>query len=470
MNVPRREKSTTGGYAPNAQVNVARESGNKRCAKAWISLLLATLLALSPLTQTAYAIEPDVEPTPATTDVADEAEPAPEIDAALAAEATFIQPLDSALVQTVTPFAQTDYSGNISQYTDTSSGAARTRRWAPSDFPGNNNLGRDPENGGYYQLARDRAQVYSWVTMPITPTAEADWSIDGYFKPDRIPSNGASNGGDFLGINVYPKDGDTAANGAVSGGGGSLGLMNTPNSYGLNLDFIQNTNYGDPSPGPFGAFRWTDSSSGNLAWMGNRSNLYTRSGNITGSADMRNWKLPIKYTLTYHYNGGNPYFTGGLDDKNGNSWTFDTRSTGGDSLPITVPTSRYWNVVLISANGSNYQNTIGSLDNFSGQIAATTNRVRYYLDGTTTEIAPSTTILGGVGETITIRGADNNDSSSSTFSFNGNVPVGVQSQYANGYHAKRIIDGNDQTTAKFTFVKNDAGPYEVYTRFSIFYA
>ncbi len=376
--------------------------------------------------------------------------------------------LDFSGTPTVAHAAQTDFPGNISQARDAGGGAGRTQSFDRNYFRGTPNNGQDPEGGNYYQLAIDASNQYSWRTMPITPSAEADWSVDGYFSEDRIAPNNSPNGGDFIAINIYPRDADQAGAASASGGGGGLGLVGTPGAIGIGMDFVQNNNYNDPAPGPFGYFRWSGAQ-GTPQPMGNRTGLYTN-GTSTQYSNLTQWSLPVKYRVNYVYNNGSPYYTGSLDDRFGRSWNFDTRNTGGDALGIGVPSSRYWNVALMSANGDNHQNFRGSIDRFTGQLAASTYNVNYILDGTNNQIAPSTTILSGVDQRLTIRGAVNNDVANSTWSYNGNPPVGVQSQYQNGYHVSRTWDYADNSANGLRFQKNDSGPYAIRGNFDVYYA
>ncbi len=365
--------------------------------------------------------------------------------------------------------AQINYDGNISNYQDSSSGQGRTKTFSgDKDFPGTPNNGQDPAGGNYYQMAIDAQNQFYYVSMPMSMNALADWSVTGHFAPDRITNNGAMNGGDFIGINLYPRDAGSAANDSRAGGGGGLGLVGTRGAYGLNLDFFQNTNYGDPASGPYGAFRWTDGN-GDLSWMGNRPNLFTRSGTV-GQPDLRQWILPIRYTLRWFYNNGNPYITGELaGGGEGNWFQFDTRNTGGEALPLTVPASGYFNVALMSANGTFHQNFKASVDQLRGEVAASTTQVRYYLDSPRAELAPNSTILGGVGESIGIRGASTNVAND-TYSYNGNVPANAYAQYKNGYHASRTYNYSDGKS-DLTFPRaEDGNPYNIINTWDIYYA
>ncbi len=356
-----------------------------------------------------------------------------------------------------------DIEGNISTYSETSSNSERAFNYNASYFAGTPGNGQDPEGGNFWQLSSDASNQYTWVNMPQNVSAYTDWSLTGYFKPDRITNNNSTNGGDFIGIDIYPTDANAAASKASSGGGGALGFRGTTGAYALTLDFVQNNNYGDPQPGPFGAFRWTDGN-GDPAFMGNRSGLYTNSG-TTSVPDLRSWSLPIKYTFKYNYNNGNPYITGGLDDRNGRTWNFSTQSTGGDALPLTVPASGYFNVALISANGNNHQNFKGSVLSFTGTDAAPEATINYLLDGTTTAVAPSTKLTSAVGSSVGIRNASAAANAGTLdYTFNSNLPAIVYVDYVSGYHAVRTFStGNN--AADLVYQKDSAKNV-----FNIYYA
>lgn len=366
------------------------------------------------------------------------------------------------LAETLLPL-QVNNTANINTVSDTSpDGSARHFDYKQSTWSGTSGNGQDPAGGNYYQLAIDATNQYTWWSAPQKVSSSVDWGLTGYFSPNRIRPDGSLDSGDFIAINVYSGDADPQATKSASGGGGGLGLVGNVNAFGLGIDQYRNggTPYYDPAPGPFGYFRWSGGGGSTLPDTSSYNKLYTNSGS-TSYPDMTQWSLPIKYTFDYHYNGGSPYITGGLDDGYGRTWTFDTRNSGaGGGIGIDPSSSGYYQVALISGNGNSHQNWRGSYDRFYGDNPPLDATIHHVLNGTNDQqIAPNTTLRAGEGQKVGITGVSSGAiAGTDTFAYNAAMPTNADTAYRNGYHAVRTWSygsGAQDLTFSTTTTKND---------------
>jgi len=365
--------------------------------------------------------------------------------------------------------AQTSNTNNISTVTQTPSAApGATINYSGADVRANSRLlgnstwttNNDPQSVNYVQLVPNSSNQFGYQILNTALSTASPFALTGYLNPSSI----SSNGGDWIGVILAPMD-PSSFNPSPSGGGGSLGIQGTPNSWALGLDFYWNSNFQDPgNAAPFADLRWTDTS-GSLAGLGNRQNLYTGYGssNNTNPANYLGGTT-IAWTLNYYPTGGpnnGPYLVGTLKGSSG-TLTFSTNNTGGDSLPIN-PLPAYFTVAIDGANGTSTQTMQGSIDSVVTGVAYPSNcTINYYLNGTTTSIAPSTTLTSGAGDFIglslngtpftagAIAGTDN-------WVYDGSVPTNASSAYASGYHltsAKSSNDGNADLRVNTDSTKN----------------
>ena len=423
--------------------------------------------------------------------------------------------------------AQTNNSANIASVTDTSSNSTRGFSWGgttsmsvsslpdPQTFSyirNNANLLSSPSNittfstkndplgQTYVNLVQNTGNEFGYAVIKNPISSSNDFSVTGFFNPTNLASNGSSNSGDWVGLVFLPQDPTSVT--PKAGDGGSLGISGFSNALALGVDMYNNQNYQDPSNGPFGALRWTDSS-GTIQGFGSMNNLYTSSANLTyWDGNNSQGGRTMQYQMTYHYNGGTPYITGFISDysyngyvivnndgsytsQNGgggqntsqtgtNFFMFDTRNPGGGTpLTITPPSTGEFTVAINASNGANYQSMNASIDQIKGQEYAAQATINYLVDPNATSlptnisggatVAPSTTLTSGAGDMVGIQNVSAGAiAGTDTYTYANTVPSTATAQYQSGWHVSRTLstqDGKPDLTFSATNANNN---YTVY--------
>ncbi|OJF04403.1 hypothetical protein BKY29_00160 [Weissella confusa] len=149
--------------------------------------------------------------------------------------------------QMVDVFAsQVDSPQTIDTVTDADAGQ-RQVSWGATDIQDNDNFAgkaksgtwvaqststKDPAGQYYEKLTDTGTDRIGYYYLNRQFDASQSFTVTGYLKPDKMPTNG----------------------------GGGLGIQGIKNAFAMGLDFYNNANFNDPGDGPKGVFRWTGTS------------------------------------------------------------------------------------------------------------------------------------------------------------------------------------------------------------------
>ncbi|MDR2929784.1 MAG: hypothetical protein LBV06_02590 [Propionibacteriaceae bacterium] len=357
-------------------------------------------------------------------------------------------------------YAQETSPANISTVTNTSTEASRAFNWDAATIQTNMNLKgspnaptwastNDPTGQKYLELTQDGGQAqfrYGFLTKQVS--ANTDFTVNGYFNPNRLVDNNQSNHGDWVGLVLIPqKWEDITINPTVGGG---LGIDKVPNAIAAGVDMNLNSEYNDGMWGPYVGVRYTNSSGGINNNVG-CDNIGMCTRQATAGQDIRQWGTTMKYTLQYFYNGGNPYVIYTLTDGT-RSFTVNTQNSG---VKLNVPVDGVFTIGVNAVNGQNTQGMRASIDSVQGTTGSYKAAVNYLVDpqvvpagGT---VAPSTTLSAGPGEIVGVAGVSTGAiAGTDTYAYDGSVPATADAKYKAGWHPTRTTDKSG-TKSDLTF-------------------
>ncbi|MDR2973166.1 MAG: hypothetical protein LBV00_00420, partial [Propionibacteriaceae bacterium] len=314
---------------------------------------------------------------------------------------------------TSTASAQTTSPANISTVTNTSTEASRAFNWDAATIQSNMNLkgspnaptwstSTDPTGQKYLDLTQDGGQAqfrYGFLTKQVS--ANTDFTVNGYFNPNRLVDNNQANHGDWVGLVLIPqKWEDITINPTVGGG---LGIDKVPNAIAAGVDMNLNTEYNDGMWGPYVGVRYTNSTGAINNNVG-CDNIGMCTRQATAGQDIRAWGTTMKYTFQYFYNGGNPYVIYTLTDGT-RSFTVNTQTSG---VKLNVPVDGVFTIGVNAVNGQNTQGMRASIDSVQGTTGSYKGTINYLVDPNVVPaggtVAPSTTLSAGPGEIVGVTG------------------------------------------------------------------
>ncbi|MDR2896891.1 MAG: hypothetical protein LBV30_09640, partial [Propionibacteriaceae bacterium] len=360
----------------------------------------------------------------------------------------------TALLGTDAYAAQTNDPRNISTVTQTTSDASRAYNWDAATVRANMNMkgspdapslstSTDPTGQQYVNLAQQgQTSIFRYAFLKQEVSANQDFTVEGYFNPDRLVDNNQDNHGDWVGVVLIPKKWDQVD--ATPSYGGGLGIYRTPNAIAAGIDMNLNNEYNDGMWGPNVTLRWTgaDGNLDNHAYCDTKG-LCSRQE--TANQDIRAWGTTVKYTLKYFYNGGKPYIIYTATDSSNAAKTF-TVNTQTAGVTLNVPADGVFTVGVNAVNGpQNNQGFRASIDTLQGSVGTYQGTINYLVDPTIVAgggtVAPSTTLSGLPGDKVGITGKSAGAiAGTDTYAYDGAVPDTDATVYKTGWHLNRVTD------------------------------